>query len=202
MGREKVFAEKVSTRVRVRPRFEAALKCAREIKAYAPHCRAILTVYGMKRLGRDAAELTALADHLTAHGLVLEMPAGPLTGIHDPTGPDRRHAAHRAATPGGRRTGRGDPTRPDHPHRRTQGAPPEPGQPPPGLGRARQTRGVPRCRGHVPDRTDDQGVETSASRRGGVVSVMCRLPSPVRRPRYRAARHQEPTRPGQQGVRR
>jgi hypothetical protein len=26
----------------------------------------------MKRLGRDAAELTALADHLTAHGLVLE----------------------------------------------------------------------------------------------------------------------------------
>ncbi|WTO33025.1 recombinase family protein [Streptomyces achromogenes] len=41
----------------------------------------------MKRLGRDAAELTALADHLTAHGLVLEMPAGPLPGIYDPTGP-------------------------------------------------------------------------------------------------------------------
>ncbi|WP_435864566.1 hypothetical protein [Streptomyces sparsogenes] len=31
----------------------------------------------MKRLGRDAAELTALADHLAAHGLVLEMLAGP-----------------------------------------------------------------------------------------------------------------------------
>ncbi|MER6570467.1 recombinase family protein [Streptomyces sp. NPDC001093] len=30
----------------------------------------------LKRLGRDAAELTALADHLTARGLVLEMPAG------------------------------------------------------------------------------------------------------------------------------
>ncbi|WP_268245702.1 MULTISPECIES: recombinase family protein [Streptomyces] len=41
----------------------------------------------MKRLGRDAAELTALADHLTAHGLVLEMLAGPLPGIYDPTGP-------------------------------------------------------------------------------------------------------------------
>ncbi|MDQ0578351.1 hypothetical protein QF030_000529 [Streptomyces rishiriensis] len=27
----------------------------------------------MKRLGRGAAELTALADHLTAHRLVLEM---------------------------------------------------------------------------------------------------------------------------------
>ncbi|MFJ2915177.1 recombinase family protein [Streptomyces sp. NPDC087228] len=40
----------------------------------------------MKRLGRDAAELTALADHLTAHGLVLEMLAGPLPGIYDPTG--------------------------------------------------------------------------------------------------------------------
>ncbi|GAA1576044.1 hypothetical protein GCM10009678_68440 [Actinomadura kijaniata] len=33
-----------------------------------------------------AAELTALADHLTAHGLVLEMLAGPLTGIYDPSG--------------------------------------------------------------------------------------------------------------------
>ncbi|GAA0447739.1 hypothetical protein ACFQ2B_07075 [Streptomyces stramineus] len=29
------------------------------------------------RLGRDAAELTALADHLTAHGLVLEVVADP-----------------------------------------------------------------------------------------------------------------------------
>jgi hypothetical protein len=36
----------------------------------------IFTVYEMKRLGRDAAELTALAAHLTAHGLVLEMLAG------------------------------------------------------------------------------------------------------------------------------
>jgi DNA invertase Pin-like site-specific DNA recombinase len=43
----------------------------------------------MKRLGRDAAELTALADHLTAHGLVLEMLAGPLPGIYDPTGAGR-----------------------------------------------------------------------------------------------------------------
>jgi DNA invertase Pin-like site-specific DNA recombinase len=75
--------------VRVRPKFEAALALAREIKAHAPHCRVILTVYEMKRLGRDAAELTALADHLTEHGLVLEMLAGPLPGIYDPTGPGR-----------------------------------------------------------------------------------------------------------------
>ncbi len=40
-------------------------------------------------LGRDSAELTALADHLTAHGIALEMLASPLTGIYDPTGTGR-----------------------------------------------------------------------------------------------------------------
>ncbi|MGH3628740.1 MAG: hypothetical protein ACRDRL_15065 [Sciscionella sp.] len=53
-------------------------------EAHAPHCRVILTVYEMKRLGRDSAELTALADHLTAHGIALAMLAGPLPGIYDP----------------------------------------------------------------------------------------------------------------------
>ncbi|WP_405562669.1 recombinase family protein [Streptomyces phaeochromogenes] len=87
--RDKIFAEKISTRMRVRPQFEAALAAAREIKAHAPHCRVIFTVNEMKRLGRDAAELTALADHLTAHDLVLEMLAGPLQGMYDPSGPGR-----------------------------------------------------------------------------------------------------------------
>lgn len=87
--RDKIFAEKISTRIRVRPQFEAALAAARQIKAHAPHCRVILTVYEMKRLGRDSAELTALADHLTAHGIVLEMLAGPLAGIYDPSGTGR-----------------------------------------------------------------------------------------------------------------
>ncbi|WP_406723317.1 recombinase family protein [Streptomyces althioticus] len=87
--RDKIFSEKISTRVRVRPRFEEALRTAREVKAHAPHCRVIFTVYEMKRLGRDAAELTALADHLTAHGLVLEMLADPLPSIYDPTGPGK-----------------------------------------------------------------------------------------------------------------
>ncbi|MEU7003921.1 recombinase family protein [Nonomuraea sp. NPDC046570] len=95
--REKIFSEKISTRVKVRPQFEAALALARQIKAHAPHCRVILTVYEMKRLGRDAAELTALADHLTAHGLVLEMLAGPLAGIYDPSGPGRMLFAFFAA---------------------------------------------------------------------------------------------------------
>jgi hypothetical protein len=87
--REKIFAERVSTRARVRPKLQAALEGVRQIKAHAPHCRVILTVYEMKRLGRDSAELTALADHLTAHGIALEMLAGPLTGIYDPTGTGR-----------------------------------------------------------------------------------------------------------------
>jgi len=87
--RDKIFSEKISTRVRVRPEFEEALRTAREVKSHAPRCRVIFTVYEMKRLGRDAAGLTALADHLTAHGLVLEMLAGPLPGIYDPTGPGR-----------------------------------------------------------------------------------------------------------------
>ncbi|MEV1173974.1 recombinase family protein [Nonomuraea sp. NPDC049784] len=65
------------------------MRTAREVKAHAPHCRVIFTVYEMKRLGRAAAELTALADRLTAHGLVLEMLAGPLPGIYDPTGPGK-----------------------------------------------------------------------------------------------------------------
>ncbi|MFD8990363.1 recombinase family protein [Streptomyces goshikiensis] len=76
---------RISTRVRVRPRFEAALAAAREIKAHAPHCRVIFAVYEMKRLGRAAAELTALADH----GLVLEMLAGPLARIYDAAGHGR-----------------------------------------------------------------------------------------------------------------
>ncbi|MFE3558535.1 recombinase family protein [Streptomyces sp. NPDC059193] len=87
--RDKIFSEKISTRLRVRPQFEAALAAAREIKAHAPHCRVIFTVYEMKRLGRDAAELTALADHLAAHGLILEMLAGPLAGTYDPSGHGR-----------------------------------------------------------------------------------------------------------------
>lgn len=41
--RDKVFSEKISTRVRVRPQFEAALALARQIKPHAPHCRVIFT---------------------------------------------------------------------------------------------------------------------------------------------------------------
>ncbi|MFD9061122.1 recombinase family protein [Kitasatospora purpeofusca] len=170
--RDKIFSEKISTRIRVRPQFEDALTLAREIKAHAPHCRVLFTVYEMKRLGRDTAELTALADHLTAHGLVLEMLAGPLPGIYDPSGPvwmlfgffaamaeTERESIREATLEGldaaarnGKHGGwppvitdvrRADPPRPDHPHRQAQGPQPRPGQHLPGARRAREAPGVP-----------------------------------------------------------
>jgi hypothetical protein len=76
--RDEIFSEKISTRVRVRPRFEEALRTARKAKAHAPYCRALFTAYEMKRLGPDAAELTAIADHLAAHG------PGPGDALQDP----------------------------------------------------------------------------------------------------------------------
>jgi hypothetical protein len=52
IGRDKIFSEKTSARIKVRPQFEEALTTAREIKAHAPHCRVIFTVFEMKRPGR------------------------------------------------------------------------------------------------------------------------------------------------------
>ncbi|WP_225900081.1 hypothetical protein [Streptomyces sp. RLB3-17] len=41
------------------PGFEEALRTAQEVKAHARHCRVIVTVYEMKRLGRDMIEAGA-----------------------------------------------------------------------------------------------------------------------------------------------
>jgi hypothetical protein len=60
-----------------------------EVKAHAPHRRVIFTVSEMKRLGRDAAELTALADHLTAHG-VEQIPPSPASIGRSPNTPSAR----------------------------------------------------------------------------------------------------------------
>ncbi|MFG2630324.1 hypothetical protein [Streptomyces sp. NPDC048473] len=68
-----VVLDLVSTRVNICPKFENALAAAREIKAHAPHCRVIQTVYELNQLDRDAAELTSLADYFTTHGLVLDV---------------------------------------------------------------------------------------------------------------------------------
>ncbi|MER6127406.1 recombinase family protein [Streptomyces sp. NPDC001795] len=85
---DKIFAEKsapgCASAPSSRPRWPPPGRSRRTL-----HCRVILTVHEMKRLGLDAAELTALADHLSAHGLVLEMLVGPLSGTYDPSGHGR-----------------------------------------------------------------------------------------------------------------
>lgn len=85
-GCRRVFSEKISTRVRVRPELENALALAREIKHAAPDQSVILTVAEMKRLARNAAELMTLSAALQTDGIQLELLTGPLTGIYDPTG--------------------------------------------------------------------------------------------------------------------
>ncbi|MER5625827.1 hypothetical protein ABT061_32800 [Streptosporangium sp. NPDC002544] len=55
IGLVRVSTDKQKTQRQLREedaQFEAALALARQIKAHAPHCRVILTVYEMKRLGR------------------------------------------------------------------------------------------------------------------------------------------------------
>ena len=85
-GCGRIFAEKISTRVKVRPELEAALTLAREIKQAAGDQPVILTVHELKRLARNAAELMTLAATLQAAGIQLELLTGPLTGVYDPTG--------------------------------------------------------------------------------------------------------------------
>ena len=85
-GCTRVFSEKISTRVKVRPELERALELCRDIKDAAPNQAVILSVHEMKRLARNAAELMTLAGALQAAGIQLELLSGPLTGIYDPNG--------------------------------------------------------------------------------------------------------------------
>ena len=85
-GCTRVFSEKISSRVKIRPELEKALDLAREIRQAAPGQPVILTVHELKRLARNAAELMALSAQLQASGIQLELLSGPLTGIHDPHG--------------------------------------------------------------------------------------------------------------------
>lgn len=48
----RVFSEKISTRIKVRPELDKALTLAHEIKTAAPNQSVILAVHEMKRLGR------------------------------------------------------------------------------------------------------------------------------------------------------
>ncbi|WP_258308920.1 recombinase family protein [Streptomyces sp. NWU339] len=83
-GCDPVFSEKISTRIKVRPEFGKAMDFVRTIKKAVPHQRVILTVHEMKRLGRGAAELLAIAEDLRHHDI--ELLTGPLQGVYDPSG--------------------------------------------------------------------------------------------------------------------
>ncbi|MEV5503652.1 recombinase family protein [Nonomuraea fuscirosea] len=85
-GCEPVFAEKISTRIKVRPEFAKAMEYACTIKQAVPHQRVIVAVHEMKRLGRGAAELLAIAEELRRHDIELELLSGPLQGIYNPSG--------------------------------------------------------------------------------------------------------------------
>jgi DNA invertase Pin-like site-specific DNA recombinase len=85
-GCDPVFSEKISTRIKVRPEFTKAMDFARTIKKAVPHQRVIFTVHEMKRLGRGAAELLAIAEDLRTADIELELLTGPLKGVYDPSG--------------------------------------------------------------------------------------------------------------------
>ncbi|WP_433411241.1 recombinase family protein [Microtetraspora malaysiensis] len=83
---KRVYSEKISTRIKVRPELEKALRLAYDIKEAAPDQEVILTVHELKRLARNAAELMTPSGKLQGAGVQLELLTGPLTGIHDPNG--------------------------------------------------------------------------------------------------------------------
>ncbi|WP_225101355.1 recombinase family protein [Streptomyces sp. CoH27] len=87
-----IFSEKISTRVKTRPKLEEALKLAEEAlklaydsKEAAPDQEDILTIRELKRLARNAAELMTLSNQPQTAGVQLELLTGPLTGIYDPS---------------------------------------------------------------------------------------------------------------------
>ena len=83
---KRVFSEKISTRIKVRPELEKALRLTHDIKQAAPDQTVVLTVHEMKRLARNAAELMALSAKLQEQDIGLELLTGPLTGVYDPAG--------------------------------------------------------------------------------------------------------------------
>ncbi|MFI7708796.1 recombinase family protein [Nonomuraea sp. NPDC049480] len=83
---KRIFSEKISTRVKVRPELDKALTLAYDIKQAAPDQEVILSVHELKRLARNAAELMTLSAQLQRAGVQLELLTGPLTGIYDPNG--------------------------------------------------------------------------------------------------------------------
>jgi DNA invertase Pin-like site-specific DNA recombinase len=82
----RIFAEKISSRIKCRPEFDKALALAHDIKQAAPDQPVILTVHELKRPARNASELMTMASTLEAGGVQLELLTGPMAGIYDPNG--------------------------------------------------------------------------------------------------------------------
>ncbi|MGW7268287.1 recombinase family protein [Streptomyces sp. NPDC054842] len=74
-GCNRIFHEKISTRIKVRPELEAALALAREFRA--SQVRVSIVVHELKRLGRGSAELALTAEQLRAEDIGLKI----LTGL-------------------------------------------------------------------------------------------------------------------------
>ena len=82
-GITKIFAEKISTRARVKPELDKAVALAREMRSSG--IAVTIVAHEHKRLGRGI-ELAQLAEQLRADGIGLEFLTGELQGSHDPSG--------------------------------------------------------------------------------------------------------------------
>lgn len=74
-GCGRVFSEKISTRIKVRPKLEEAIALARDLKSVGQDVT--IVVHELKRLGRGAAELAMTAEQLKTEGIKLRL----LTGL-------------------------------------------------------------------------------------------------------------------------
>lgn len=82
-GCNRIFSEKISTRIKVRPELKAALALAREFRA--SQVRVTLVVHELKRLGRGSAELALTAEQLRAEDIGLKILTGLGSGKTDST---------------------------------------------------------------------------------------------------------------------
>jgi DNA invertase Pin-like site-specific DNA recombinase len=82
-GITRIFAEKISTRAKVKPELDKTLTLARELRSSG--VAVTIVIHEHKRLGRGI-ELAQLAEQLRADGIALEFLTGELQGSHDPSG--------------------------------------------------------------------------------------------------------------------
>lgn len=89
----RVFSEKISTRVKIRPELEKALTLAHKIKNAAPDQPVILTVHEMQTPRSQRRRADDPLHATTRRRGSTELLSGPLTGIYDPHGMGSMHFA-------------------------------------------------------------------------------------------------------------